>query len=215
MHGDWLVAFATIVAAIIGVLGGYFLARYQREKKILRFVVMDPEDLAASLRVHGNFEIRFADFITTELMLSAVTVRNLGNSSIKNIEFTVKIPGEHHFAQVNRSGKWPGMPTQVEVAVSQPAEAALDPIFQMSIPFLNAGEFVRINALYTGQSAQCEVTCRLPDTTVEVHTLPELYRIEERRSRWKLLFMLLAAFGTSIVFTLALYLFKQLVLGHP
>ncbi len=74
MHGDWVVGIATVLAAIIGVAGGYLLAKYQREKKILRFVVLNPEDLAASLRVHGDFEIRFADFTTTELMLSAVTV---------------------------------------------------------------------------------------------------------------------------------------------
>src|ERR1017187_4682034 len=87
MHGDWVTAIATVLAAIIGVFGGYLLARYQREKRILRFTIMYTEDLAAALRVHGNFEIKFADFSTTELILSAITVRNLGNSSIKDIEF--------------------------------------------------------------------------------------------------------------------------------
>jgi hypothetical protein len=49
MHGDWLVAIATLFAAIIGIFGGYLLSKYQREKRILRFVVMDEEDLAAAL----------------------------------------------------------------------------------------------------------------------------------------------------------------------
>jgi len=42
MHGDWVVGIATVLAAIIGVAGGYLLAKYQREK-ILRFVVLKPQ----------------------------------------------------------------------------------------------------------------------------------------------------------------------------
>jgi hypothetical protein len=185
MNGDWLVALATLLAAIIGVLGGYVLARYQREKKALRFVVMDAEDLAAALRVHGNFEIKFADFSTTELSLSTVRVRNVGNSSIRDIQFSIKIPGNHRFAQVNSGGKTPGVPSPVEVAVSPPAEGTLDPIFRMFVPFLNVDESFRINALYAGQPSQCEVICRLPDTTVQIYSLADLNRIEVRRERWR------------------------------
>jgi hypothetical protein len=42
MHGDWVVGIATVLAAIIGVAGGYLLAKYQREK-ILGFVVLKPQ----------------------------------------------------------------------------------------------------------------------------------------------------------------------------
>jgi hypothetical protein len=48
------------------------------------------------------------------------------------------------------------------------------PIFPVSLPFFNASESFRLNALYTGKPSLCEVACRLPDTTVEVFTRAEL-----------------------------------------
>jgi hypothetical protein len=100
MHGDWITATATVLAAIIGILGGYVLARYQREKRAIRFAVLDTEDLAIGLRAHGNFEIKFAHFSTTELILSTIVVSNVGNATIKDVEFSLKIPGDHPFARV-------------------------------------------------------------------------------------------------------------------
>ena len=75
MHGDWVAATASVLAAVIGVVGGYLLARYQRQTRVLRFVTLETEDLAKTLREYGNFEIKFEDFSTTELILSAISVR--------------------------------------------------------------------------------------------------------------------------------------------
>jgi hypothetical protein len=161
MHGDWVTAIATVLAAIIGVLGGYLLARYQREKRAVSFLVTDTEDLAAALREHGNFEIKFAHFSTTELILSTITVRNTGNASIKDFQFSVKIPGEHHFAQVNCASDTPALALQVKVL--PPVPGGIDPIFPVSLPFFNANESFRINVLYSGKPSQCGVTCRLPE----------------------------------------------------
>ena len=33
MHGDWITATATVLAAIIGVLGGYLLAKYRERSE--------------------------------------------------------------------------------------------------------------------------------------------------------------------------------------
>jgi hypothetical protein len=195
MHGDWVTATATVLAAVIGILGGYLLARYQREKRVLRFAIMDTEDLAVGLREHGNFEIKFAHFSTTELILSTIVVRNIGNSSIRDIEFSIKIPGEHPFAQINCASSNPALASQVKVL--PPSAGGTDPIFPVSLPFFNANETFRINALYVGKPSQCEVTCRLPDTTVEIYTLSELYRMSDRRSRWKFFLTVLAALGAA------------------
>ena len=165
------------------MLGGYLLARNQREKRILRFVVADTEDLAAALREHGNFEIKFAHFSTTELILSTITVRNAGNASIKDIEFSIKIPGEHPFAKINCASSNPALASQVTVL--PPVLGGADPVFSVALPFFNANESFGIYALYSGKLSQCEVTCRLPDTTVQVYTLSELYRMNDRRRRWK------------------------------
>jgi hypothetical protein len=182
MHGDWIAATATVLAAIIGIFGGYLLARYQREKRAIRFAVMDTEDLAVGLREHGNFEIKFADITTTELILSSVTVRNIGNASISGVTFTIKIPGNHPFAQINCASSNPALAAQIHVL---PPLGGIDPLSVISLPFFNPNETFRVNALYTGKPSHCEVTCRLPDTTVQVLSLSELYRLNERRNIWK------------------------------
>jgi hypothetical protein len=200
MHGDWITATATILATLLGILGGYMLSRYQREKRILRFVVMDTEDLAAALRVHGAFEIKFAHFSTTELVLSTIAVRNLGNCTLKDIQFNLKIPGDHSFAQISCAGENSALAAQV--IVRPPIKGGLDPDFPMSLPFLNTGEGFRINALYTGKLSECEITCRLPDTTVQTYTVKELYRINGRRNYWKTFFTLIGGACAALAFGL-------------
>jgi hypothetical protein len=203
--GDWVTAIATILAAVIGICGGYLIARYQREKRTLRFTVMDTQDLAVGLREHGNFEIKFANFSTTELILSTIVVRNIGNSSIKDFQFTLKIPGEHPFAKITCAGNIHALAQQVNVL---PPASVTDPVFPVSLPFFNAKETFRINALYTGKPSQCEITCRLPDTTVEVLTLSELSRLNERRNYWKTALTiggaaigaLVVGFGSKLIF---------------
>jgi hypothetical protein len=200
MHGDWVTATATILAAIIGILGGYLLARYQREKRTVRFLVTDTEDLAATLREHGNFEIKFAHFSTTELILSTIVVRNIGNASINDLQFTVRIPGEHPFAQVNCSSDTPGL--ALHVSVLPPAPGGSDPFFPVSLPFFNANESFRINILYSGKPSQCEVTCRLPETTVQIITLADLGRAYDSRNRWKTYLTVAAAILGAFIATI-------------
>jgi hypothetical protein len=69
----------------------------------------------------------------------------------------------------------------------------------VSLQFFNRNESFKLNALYTGKASKCEVTCRLPDATVQVYTLPELYRMNARRDRWKFGLMMLASASLAIV----------------
>ena len=213
MHGDWLVALATVIAAIVGVVGGYFLARYQRERKILRFVIRDPVDLAATLRGHGNFEIKFKDFSTTELILSTVESLNIGNASIKDIRFSLKLPGEHPFVLINCSSQNRALAEQVDISSPALGETSIDRVFPGALPFLNTGESFTLNVLYTGKPSQCEVTCRVPDTTVGVYTFSMLSGLYDRRNRRNVVLtgLITAAFASLLVFGIP-FIVKQLFL---
>jgi hypothetical protein len=202
MHGDWVTATATVLAAVIGISGGYLLAKYQREKQKMRFVVMKPQDLASSLRAHGDFEIKFADFSTRELVLSTVLVRNNGNCSIKDLVFNLKISGDLPFSHITCSSD--NMTIAEQVTVNAPAgRTGSNPVFVVSLPFFNANESFHLNVLYSGKSSECEIACRLPDTTVEVLTVHELYRANNRRNIWKTVFTValgaLAALAAAFV----------------
>jgi hypothetical protein len=187
MHGDWITATATVLAAIIGILGGYLLAKYQREKRTLRFIVMKSQDLASSLRAHGDFEIKFAHFSTKELILSTISVRNSGNCSIRDLAFSLKIPGDHPFSQITCASD--NLAIAEQVTVDAPTNrGGTDPTFAVSLPFFNANESFSLNALYSGTRSNCEITCRLPDTTVEIFSVYELYRANNRRNLWKTFF---------------------------
>jgi hypothetical protein len=110
----------------------------------------------------------------------------------------VKIPGEHHFAQVNCASDTPALALQVTVL--PPAPGGIDPTFPVSLPFFNANESFRISVLYSGKPSQCGVTCRLPETTVQVHTLAELGRLYDSRNRRKTALTILAAMATAAAF---------------
>jgi predicted nucleic acid-binding Zn ribbon protein len=83
--------------------------------------------------------------------------------------------------------------------------AGADRVFTLSLPFFNVNEGFTIQALYTGKLSQCEVTCRLPDTTVEVYSVSELYRINQRRGRRTSVLMYLGLSCLIVVVTIVLY----------
>jgi hypothetical protein len=211
MHGDWITATATVLAAVIGIVGGYILAKYQREKRILRFVVMKPQDLAASLRAHGDFVIKFAEFSTRQLVLATVSVRNTGNCSIKDLVFNLKIPGDVPFSHITCSSD--NMTIAEQVTVGSEGRTGNNPAFAVSLPFFNANESFLLNVLYSGKSSECEIACRLPDTTVEVLTVHELYRANDRHNFWMTVFTVALAAIVGTIFALAAGLIGKVLKG--
>jgi hypothetical protein len=196
MHGDWVTAAATVLAALIGILGGYLLARYQRERRIVRFVTFDSEDLTAALREHGNFEIKWSNFSATELILSTIGVRNIGNRSLENFEFTLKIPGQHSFAQINFAGENAALLSQI--AMVPPLAEGTDPEFRIKLPFFNPDEGFRINALYSGKATACQINCRMPDTTIRIMTINEFSIERVRPTRWMFFIIMSLTIGVFV-----------------
>src|SRR5579864_1195657 len=217
MHGDgdWVVAAASVLAALIGIAGGYLLAIFQRERQKLQFTIYDAEDLAAGLRQHGNFQVLWAAsaFTTTELILSTIAVRNFGNCTIENLEFTLTIEGERHFSQITAATNNLALMSQIRVSSSNPplkdSSPGIDWHHQVKLPYFNAGEEFRINALYSGKPCTPGIICRLPNTTVNVISLAELQtQLAERRERltFKLAALVPGLFMMVLVLAIAVFL---------
>ncbi|MBB4379382.1 hypothetical protein [Bradyrhizobium sp. SBR1B] len=198
MHGDWVAATASVIAAIIGVVGGYFLARYQRERRHLRIVTMETEDLSATLRQHGDFEFTFNRYTTSELILSTLSVRNMGNRSLSDVLFSVKLPGRHPFAKASCFSDDKALASEVAIVRVAPDEDS--PEFFVKLPYFNVRERFHLKILYNGGVSNLEIACRLPDTEVEISTAAEQYQKMDRRNRWKTAITILLAALSSLAF---------------
>jgi hypothetical protein len=95
LHGDWVVAIASIIAVIVGAVVGSYLERERASKKAIQFILFEPRTIAGDLEGHGReFKVMLGDQITSELNVSLVEVMNEGNEPIENLTFNITIPGE-------------------------------------------------------------------------------------------------------------------------
>jgi hypothetical protein len=85
-----------------------------------------------------------------------------------------------------------------QVIVGAANRTGSNPVFAVSLPFFNANETFNLNILYSGKSSECQIACRLPDTTVEVLTVHELHRVNSRRDFWKTIITVAVAIGTAV-----------------
>jgi hypothetical protein len=94
-----------------------------------------------------------------------VQVRNTGNVSISNVDFTIVIPGTHKVSLAEVSGE--GLKLLREISV-EASGGEIDPYFGISIPYLNAGEEFGIELFFDGRTDNCTVHCRLEDVNVSI-----------------------------------------------
>jgi hypothetical protein len=180
MTGDWVTATATIMAAIIGIVGGIFIGRIGRERRTIRFVLATPEDLAQGLRAQGSsFEVKLNNTTTQELIVAGVTVENIGNVVINDLAFDLVIPGKHSLAQAQANGDNKKLVSDVNINFKQGLPQT-DPPFVVSVPYINPGESFKISAYFDGPPQRCTVACRLPGVKIMTET-------EEAIERKKLL----------------------------
>lgn len=167
MHGDWLVAIATIAAAVLGIVGGLLLSRYQGERRRVRFIATAPEDLSAALRQHKGFQIRFGSYTVEQLNLASIIVRNTGNMTIDNFQFSLIIPGQHVLAIAQATSANDKLSKSITFDYPSIKEST-DPQFEVSVPFFNPGEEFRIRTFADAAPARCNVSCRIRDVSVQV-----------------------------------------------
>jgi hypothetical protein len=175
-HGDLLVAAATILGAILGVAGAYLVEYFRKERLAVRFALTSPEDLARALRERGNsFEVKVNDFSTQQLIAAGVTVKNTGNTTITDLTFDLIIPGPHRLAlaEVITDN------VKLKSAVSIDFDRVLppkDPLFKISVPFLDPRETFKITTFSDGPENICTVACRLPGVKIKTVTEQDVQR---------------------------------------
>src|SRR5690242_16629206 len=97
-HGDWVVAIASIVAAIVGGVVIFLFDRYRATRKSIRFLVHPPQAISQGLRAHGTFlEIKIGDRLLGELNVASVSIKNSGNVQLDDVSFDVIVPGTRSF----------------------------------------------------------------------------------------------------------------------
>jgi hypothetical protein len=185
-HGDWVVAIASVVAAIIGGVVIFLFDRYRAARRVVRFVIETPQAVSQSLRSHGSFfEIKVGDRILQELNVASVTVKNAGNVPLDDVSFDVIVPGAHSFVLADCITDQKSLKTAVKINFDE-TMARADQRFSIFVPFLNPGETFEIKTFSDLVPSACRVECRLPGVAVEIDTERA---IAARSRRWERFFL--------------------------
>jgi hypothetical protein len=177
IHGDWIVAIATLLAGVLGGAGVFYAERRRAAKNLIEFILAPPQDLAAPLRSHGDFAVCIGEKFTKELILSGVSVRNAGNVVIQDLIFEIRIPGSRSLFVADISSESPILKDDITIASHRDSDG---PVFRIGAPYLNPDESFRVRCFSDGAESPCKVFCRLPGLKTQILTDAD---IEKKRNR--------------------------------
>jgi hypothetical protein len=160
---------APVIGAIFGALIGAFVTyRLVVKRKALMFRISETEDLTLALRAHHQFiAFRIGDKEMLNLNRCLVYVRNVGNVSIANVTFAVVIKGKHPVCLADSAGG--SVDLRREVKIEQAGDH-IHPVFNVSVPYLNAKESFEVELYFEGPTSKCDVRCRLEDVSVRIQS---------------------------------------------
>jgi hypothetical protein len=159
---------APVIGAIVGGLIGAFVTyRMVVKRKVLSLRISESEDLTLALREHHRFmSFRIGDKEMLNLNRCSVTVRNVGNVSIANVAFNVVIDGKHGVSLAEVSAG--NIKLRDEIRIEKVGDN-IDPLFNVSVPYLNAKESFEVDLFFDGATNKCNAYCRMEDVTVKIH----------------------------------------------
>ncbi len=159
---------APVIGAIVGGLIGAFVTyRIVVKRKALSFHVSESEDLTLALRQHHRFmSFKIGDKEMSNLNRCSVTVRNVGNVSIANVAFNVVIDGIHAVSLAEVSGG--SIKLRNEIKIEKVGDN-VDPVFNVSMPYLNAKESFEVELYFDGVINKCAAHCRMEDVKVTIY----------------------------------------------
>lgn len=100
-------------------------------------------------------------------------MENTGNSTINDFRFQLTVPGVHNLALAQVSSDNAALTTGIRIS-SSGQYPATDPTFDVHVPFFNPKEDFRINMFFDDAMTTSIVSCRLPETSIEILTLAAL-----------------------------------------
>jgi hypothetical protein len=158
---------APVIGAIVGGLIGAFVTyRLVVKRKVLVIRVDESEDLTLPLRQRHKFmAFKIGDKEMLNLNRSSILVKNAGNVSIANVTFSIVVEGIHDVALAEASGGTLNLLREIKI---EQIEGRVDPIFNVSVPYLNAKENFEIELFFDGETSKCDVYCRIEDVSIKI-----------------------------------------------
>jgi hypothetical protein len=171
--GDWWTSTIGPAAPIVGallsaIIGGAITLLIVHKRKKLTFIVRKSEDLTAPLKQHhGLISFRFGLRDVNSLNRAAVRVRNTGNTTIKDVKFSVLIFGTHafHISEISLGDS--AIVRGIQTAWSVPDNADT-PTLYVSADFLNPKETFEVLIYFDGDVEQPDVSCRMEEVKVAI-----------------------------------------------
>jgi hypothetical protein len=183
MEGDWVVAAASIIAAIVGAIIGafglWFVENRRRNRSLVRFVTSTPEDLGVPLRSLGHFQITFSGITAKELITAGVTVENTGNVVLRDLSFDIRFPQVRSYAFAKTIAE----DEKLQKAVVGQFDSDGNKSITISLPFLNPKERFRVITFFDGPPVPCIISCRMEGVTPQTVSTEELFLRSQRRQR--------------------------------
>jgi hypothetical protein len=124
-------------------------------------------------------------------------VRNTGNASIENFDFSLTLPGPHLLAIAQATSTNDKLWKSITIHYPDMFSKG-DQQFQVSVPFFDPGEGFRISTFSNGAPTLCEVSCRVKGVIVHIVTQDTLDTRVRRQATYASL--LGAALAISLAF---------------
>jgi hypothetical protein len=160
---------APIVGAIAGaIIGAVVTLYFVLKRKRVAFYVTPSEDITIPLQQHKrHIGFKLGDRELLNLNRGSVLVVNRGNTAIQDFTFDIVINGDHQFAAAELNSDDVKLVNAVKI-VDRESKQPYDPIFHVSIPFLNPGESFEVVLFFDGTTNDCQVYCRMEDMKFKV-----------------------------------------------
>jgi hypothetical protein len=169
-----------IIAAIITFFATFF---FLRKRKRVIFLVSKSEDLTLPLRRESRdvtFKITGEDWFN--LNRATVTVKNIGNTSIKDLQFDIQIPGSHNHYRAGIARASNGIRPAIKINWDDPP-VWTNPLFHISLPFFNRIESFELFLFFEGTTDECNVRCRMGGVEVKIKEAPRRTLFQFLRGR--------------------------------
>jgi len=162
------------VSAIIGGLlsasiGGAITFLFVVKRRSVAFSIAKSEDLTLPLRrEHPHIVFIIGDLEMLNLNRGSVRVRNDGNATLKDLEFTIEIPyfrGKFISDKLANNAK---LSQSVALCASTGKDNGANSRLEVSVPFLNPKESFEVVIHFEGVTKDFEVHCRMEDVRVRV-----------------------------------------------
>lgn len=214
-YAPFITVFGPIIGALIGVGVTYFLVV---KRKRVRFSIAPSEDIAQPVqRERKDVVFKVGSSEMRNLNRATIVVRNIGNSTVDKLDFSVGFETRHENVLIDRLSDEKKLCETINIEelnkIPDLATGAVDMsalqvlmskgnVFRVQVPFFNVKEIFKIIILFDGALENALVLCRMPEvvTRIRVERPDEYFEIVGVRLRAD---RLLEALGATIAIAVA------------